>query len=232
MSGIKVLFTNAQSMVNKINEIRAVTTMLGPDIIAITETWMNENIDNSYLHINGYEIVSRNDRVDTDRGRGGGVIVYGKKEMLMWEVEARTDFCQCATMKIKVKNTEINFHAIYRSPNSTNDNDDELCRWVTEMRGINILIGDFNFPEIVWEDGRAGARGRPFFEAVSDRFMQQHVEGETHISGNTLDLILSDTEDLVSTDRCQIEDVEGVKPIAPPYSLDGSTHRCIYGRDL
>ena len=31
------------------------------------------------------------------------------------------------------------------------------------MMGTNILIKDFNFPEIAWEEGRAGAKGRPFF---------------------------------------------------------------------
>ena len=55
------------------------------------------------------------------------------------------------------------------------------------MSGINILIGDFNFPDIAWEDGRAGAKGKPFYEAVTDRFMEQLVEGETHVSGNLLD---------------------------------------------
>ena len=59
------------------------------------------------------------------------------------------------------------------------------------------MIGDFNFPDIEWEDRRAGAKGRPFYEAASDQFLQQHVNGETHISGNTLDLILCNEEGMI-----------------------------------
>ena len=81
--------------------------------------------------------------------------------------------------------------------NSARENDDRLCDLIRDMNGINLLIGDFNYPDIAWNDGRAGSRGRPFFEAVADRFMEQHIEEGTHIGGNILDLILTDTEGLV-----------------------------------
>ena len=65
------------------------------------------------------------------------------------------------------------------------------------MRGENLIIGDFNFPGVRWESGCCDSRGRPFYDACSDAFLTQHVEGATHLSGNTLDLVLSSDPSLV-----------------------------------
>ena len=65
------------------------------------------------------------------------------------------------------------------------------------MRGTNVLIGDFNYPEIDWENGLSGSRGQEFFETVSEKHMHQHVKESTHQSGNILDLILSDKEEII-----------------------------------
>ena len=80
-SSISVLYTNAQSLVNKINEMRAIVAINDPDIVIITETWSNESISNEYLSINGYDIIKRRDRNDTDKGRGGGILMYVKKSL-------------------------------------------------------------------------------------------------------------------------------------------------------
>ena len=76
-SSISVLYTNAKSLVNKINEMRAVVAINNPDILIVTETSTNESISNEYLGINGYDIIERKDRNDTDRGRGRSYI-HGK----------------------------------------------------------------------------------------------------------------------------------------------------------
>ena len=89
-------------------------------------------------------------------------------------------------------------HVVYRSPNSSKQNDESLYKWLNEMRGNYIIVGDFNFPDIRWEAGCAGAKGRKFYETVTNQFMEQHVDGETHCKGNILDLILSNKEEMVS----------------------------------
>ena len=58
---INVLYTNAQSVVNKIEEMKAVASIYNPGIIILTETWTNETVSNEYLRINGYEIIERMD---------------------------------------------------------------------------------------------------------------------------------------------------------------------------
>ena len=66
------------------------------------------------------------------------------------------------------------------------------------MRGQNVIIGDINFPDIDWETGTAGSKGRAFYETTAEMFMEQHVGEATHRSGNLLDLILCDQENMVT----------------------------------
>ena len=146
--GVKVAFANVQSIVNKMDEFRAMMAVMKPDVMAITETWTHDNIGNEVLNVDGYEIIARHDRNDTEKGRGGGIMIYTKTCINITEIECSTGFNQCASIKMKLGNEEVNLHVIYRSPNSKKTNDDDLSNWVKQMSGTNILIGDFNFPDV------------------------------------------------------------------------------------
>ena len=52
---IRVMFANVQSVVNKIDEVKAVMALSKPDIMALTETWTHEGIGDDYLNVDGYE---------------------------------------------------------------------------------------------------------------------------------------------------------------------------------
>jgi hypothetical protein len=43
-----ILYTNAQSIINKVNELSVVVADLEPDLILVTETWCNDSITNAY----------------------------------------------------------------------------------------------------------------------------------------------------------------------------------------
>ena len=202
-SGVKVSFANVQSIVSKRDEFKAIMAITEPDIMAITETWTHDEIGNEILNVDGYEMISRHDRNDTERGRGGGIIIYAKNKMNVTAVESSTDFNQCASIRMRLGCEDVNVHVVYRSPNSQKANDDSLCRWVKEMRGTNILIGDFNFPDIDWQNGRSGSRGRDFFNATMEVFMEQYIKESTHENGNILDLVLCNREELIKEVRAE-----------------------------
>ena len=63
---------NVRSLLPKIDELCAFVSSTPIDIIAITESWLNEDIDNNILSINAFNI-HRNDRAT---GCGGGVCAY------------------------------------------------------------------------------------------------------------------------------------------------------------
>ena len=150
------------------------------------------------LSIGGYELAARRDRNDTERGRGGGILLYAKKNINLVVEEDKTDFNQCVTVNIKFLDKNVKIHVIYRSPNSSISNDEALAKWVKEMHGQNVLIGDFNFPDIDWSTGSAGGKGREFYDATAEVFLQQYVQEATHRSGNILDLVLCDQEEMIS----------------------------------
>ena len=193
--GVSILYTNAQSVVRKMEELRVWVAEQEPTVVAITETWTHDEIDDNWLKIKGYEMVAREDRKDTSAGRGGGVLVYVRSGVNAWKVEENA-FNQVISIRVKIRK-EIMLSVVYRSPNSTRANDVALCNWIRSTQNQTIIFGDLNFPGVDWESGTSDARGRPFLEACGDAFLIQHVEEATHINGNRLDLVLSKHGEMV-----------------------------------
>ena len=195
---LKVAFANVQSIGNKMDEVKAVLNIADLDIFAVTESWTNDDIGDEIIRINGYQTAVRLDRCDTERGRGGGIIVYVKNEVDIVTEEVKTNFNQCASLRIRARCGDVKLHVVYRSPNSTKANDDDLCKWLHELRGQNVIVGDLNFPDINWSAGTSGSRGREFFETTIKMGMDQLVNMPTHKCGNTLDLIQCNRENMVT----------------------------------
>ena len=70
----KFFLSNVRAITNKIDELDVVLKTNDVDLAGITETWLNLNVPESCVHIQGYNLV-RNDRVEK---RGGGVCVFIK----------------------------------------------------------------------------------------------------------------------------------------------------------
>ena len=59
--GLRILYTNARSIVNKIQELKLHVLDTNPDMITITETWTHSAISNDYLSIPDYYIAARHE---------------------------------------------------------------------------------------------------------------------------------------------------------------------------
>ena len=81
LSKFKCLYTNAQSIVKKHLELEALVDIHDPDIIGITETWLNNKVSDKEYCIEGYQKPVRQDRLDTKDGRGGGVMLFIKNDI-------------------------------------------------------------------------------------------------------------------------------------------------------
>ena len=73
LKSLKCLYTNANSVVGKIDELKFTINKGNYDVIAITESWANSEIADSELHIDGY-VLYRKDRPAPTKG--GGVLLY------------------------------------------------------------------------------------------------------------------------------------------------------------
>ena len=60
-----MFYSNVRSVVNKVNELNLLMFDLNPDLICLCETWTNENITDSFLNLENYNLISRRDRTDT-----------------------------------------------------------------------------------------------------------------------------------------------------------------------
>ena len=65
--------------------------------------------------------------------------------------------CQCVCVKLKGRSGDISVFVMYRSPNSSRENDEALCALMTKMKGRFVIVGDLNFPGIRWVTGGSDA---------------------------------------------------------------------------
>ena len=73
----KCLLLNTRSVRNKIFELEALLLTYSFDMVALTETWLNNDIDDRELHLEGYNIFRR----DRCNQRGGGVLLAIKSDL-------------------------------------------------------------------------------------------------------------------------------------------------------
>ena len=80
MSKWKCLYTNANSIVGKVDELRQRISNSNYDIIAITESWAKNDVGDAELKIDGY-LMYRKDKAADSRAKGGGVLLYVKEKL-------------------------------------------------------------------------------------------------------------------------------------------------------
>jgi len=68
----KLLLTNIRSLIGKLDELATTVLTTKPDVICITESWLDSKIDSTSVSLPGY-LVFRKDRGDR---KGGGVAVF------------------------------------------------------------------------------------------------------------------------------------------------------------
>ena len=69
---IKCVCLKARSIINKKTELNIMVDDIKPHIIGITESWVNNDITDAELGLEGY-VMFRKDRIGR---RGGGVLLY------------------------------------------------------------------------------------------------------------------------------------------------------------
>ncbi|PIK54725.1 endonuclease-reverse transcriptase [Apostichopus japonicus] len=193
---LKIVFTNARSIRKNFAEFTVLLEDLKPDVFGITESWLREDIDSAEVSHPGY-VVYRQDRRDTHNGVGGGVLLYVRDDIVSVEKSqlqgsfVNSVWCELSTNNSKRSRDVITVGVVYRSPNSSDDNDVVLFDSIRKAaKGDVVIMGDFNFPDINWIDGSSSRKGSNFLDVVQDCFLHQHVTFPTR-GDNILDLVLS-----------------------------------------
>ena len=195
---LKCFYTNARSIVNKRNELELYIMEERPDIIAITETWAVESIEDSELKIEGYTMIRR-DRILGEKTRGGGVLLYiiESVDVIVRDDIVNSNILECAWCEIVMGGEKSLIGVCYRSPDSTKEQDEALYQMIGSVdRESVLLMGDFNFPELDWREPDSLDDSHPFMECINDNFLFQCVESSTRAS-NMLDLVFASEENSI-----------------------------------
>ena len=151
---------------------------------------------------------------DSNLGSSGirGVAVYVKDNISCKEVKPAIMYKDHVWVELNLgKNDTLLCGCIYRSPTKEKDDTkkttDDVCKVLREMneKGKPILIcGDFNYPEIDWENEYVNEPSNAisqFIDAVQDSHLYQHVYKPTRYrAGNEpslLDLIFTNEEGMM-----------------------------------
>ena len=81
-----IYLSNIQSLYPKFDEICAFTAVATPHVLAFTESWLNDSVNNAQITIPFYCDPFRSDR--NDGRRGGGVCVYVRRDTIAFVVSS------------------------------------------------------------------------------------------------------------------------------------------------
>ena len=155
------------------------------DVIAITETFLDNSIADNEIEIDGFHPPFRNDR----NRHGGGVAVFVKKHLSALRItEAEDPILEMIWIKIRHSNNVLYFNCTYRPPRSHSEFWDRLYDSICFIKDHEypsfILTGDFNSNYLDRESDIIH-----FCELTN---LQQLISEPTRIPSNTLlDLILT-----------------------------------------
>ena len=189
------MYLNARSIKSKLNELEILARENNPDLILVTESWCSSEITNSELSIENYFIDPslRQDRKDTSNGIGGGLLVYVKNGLKILTVDNTVDFNQYCRFNVLSDDNKVDFNVtlIYRSPNSKSANNELLYSLLRTSTCNNLIVGDFNYPNIDWSTYSGDSKTKDFLDIIQDRFLTQKIDFPTR-GQNILDLALTD----------------------------------------
>ena len=111
------------------------------DAVVVTETWLNSDIQDSELYIQGYTLL-RN-----DRNRHGGVCIYLAFHLSFRCVSHHPDLEMIKT-EISVRTDTVTLLGIYRPPSVNTSVIESLHHFISDVKPKNlsnlIICGDFN----------------------------------------------------------------------------------------
>jgi exonuclease III len=207
---LRILYTNADQFPNKMHEILIAIGIHKPDIIMITEVLPKNSATittKESIDINGFELFTN---IETEKDIRG-IAVYIRNHITASQIMLKTIAKENIWCELKLKdNDTLLLGCIYRSPTKNNENTDNLCKLLIEAQEKKpshvLIVGDFNYPEIDWENVHTNEpenhRSHTFIKTFQDLFLYQHTTEHTRYreghNPSLLDLIITNEEGMVN----------------------------------
>ena len=212
---IKIGCFNARSICNKTTGVLGLLGDNQIDLCCVTETWLKRDEHAKFAEIReqGFDILS-----SPRKGRGGGTAVIFNPEHLKVTQNNNVKSSSFEVMECVIETSVglVRLCTIYRTTQKNCD-ETKISKFMIEFEsyldtlleksGAPILCGDFNFHVEIDTDKVA----KTFLELCNSKGFHQHVDKPTHISGGTLDLVLSlvDATDALPINNIAVESDTG-----------------------
>ena len=141
-------------------------------------------------------------------------MVYVKEGLNILPCDTGSSFNQHCKFVFKTNSESLYFYLIYRPPSSNQENLTKLENLLKHSETNSIFIGDFNLPEIDWNNYSAPNKYTNILNICLEKGFEQLVDFPTHDKGNILDLVLTNSPHLIqnindcgkigSSDHCLI----------------------------
>ena len=208
------LYTNANSLMGKMEELRERVKRNKYGIVTITETWANEQVNDAELTIDGYTMYRKDRQIPVNKRtiKGGGILIYVKEDLdsVLSTRFTQSAFQESLWVEVKASGGCFLLGVCYRSPLSTAQNDDELLQLLdeaVETIGAShlLLLGDFNYPHIDFANNKVNAGEESsafkFFTKTQDLFLIQHIEECTRVrqgqKPSLIDYLFTEEDNLI-----------------------------------
>lgn len=151
-------YQNAHSILGKLATLKTNIVQLSytPDIIIITETWLQSEVHSSELGLSNYNVFRKDrDLAALGVSKGGGVLVAINKQISAQDITPESSLEQLFIKINFSNNNKFILCANYFQPNSSEQLFNDHARFIEEMHTKHkeyefIFAGDYNLPNIRW----------------------------------------------------------------------------------
>jgi len=195
---MKCLYTDACSMRNKQEELKATVLLESYDLVAFTETLWDKFHDWSAA-IDGFRLFRR----DRRGRRGSGVALCIKKCIECKELYLKNSYEQVKSLLVRIRDrgnkTNLGVGVYYRPPDQGEPVDEAFFLQLQEASRSQtlILLGDFKYPDICWKSSMESCRKpRRHLGWIENNFLRQIIDSPTREDA-ILDLMLIKASELI-----------------------------------
>ena len=202
MSTLKIAHLNIRSLVPKLVDLKDYISNNPYDIFCISESWLNANILDSTLEINGYKLF----RQDRPLQRGGGICIFAKIDLQLSRINnLNNQLTEQLWLSLTVNKINYAIGVVYRPPEQhinefLGEFEDCLGQIVPLFNNV-VCCGDFNIDYLQANSGLT----KKFQDSIQSFGLSQVVNKPTRFSKTTTTLLdLFVCSDSVSVSDCMV----------------------------
>ena len=168
VEGTRISSLNVRSLRMHIEDVRKDNTLLQSDVIALQETWLEENDHENQYQLKQYKLHCNS------QGRGKGLAIY-MKENFEHVQDIRTPTIQIS----KIASNKMDIIVVYRSQEEKFISMRRHIQSLVNLEKTTLIIGDFNYCSL--------NNKNEVSKFLEQSQFKQLVKTSTHIEGAHLD---------------------------------------------